>query len=198
MRYADIWPKYAKYWDDMVPNADRVAEFAAEAHVAVANKVIYQQISAATPNQVPWAMIAVLHRRESNANFNTYLGNGQLLTMRTTEVPLNRGPFTKKLPDLPAFVKGGIDAIQEEDWGNVLDWRLEKQLYYEMLFNGDGYELRGLPSPYIWGGTNIQRPGKFIEDHEFSATEMDSQPGCAPLLQAIAQLDPTVTFVRET
>ena len=198
MRYADIWPKYAGYWDKMIPNTDRVSEFTVEAGVAVQNKLLYEQISAGTPNQFPWALIATLHRRESDANFNTYLGNGQLLTMRTTLVPAGRGPFTSHLPDLGAFVKGGIDAIQEEGWGDILDWRLEKQLYYAMLYNGAGYDMRGIPSPYVWGGTNIQQPGKYVADGVFNPNVWDTQPGCAPLLAAIAKLDPTVTFVRET
>lgn len=192
MRYADIWPKYAKYWDTMVINPTRLREFTLEAQFAIAHKEIYQTITGATG--VPWQMIATIHRREGDANFNTYLGNGQSLARSTTEVPRHRGPFTG--PN--AFVNGGVDAIKQEGWGSISDWVLEKQLYYEMLFNGPGYEMRGLPSPYVWGGTNIQRPGKFIADHDFDGHEMDPQPGCAPLMSMISKLDPTVTYTRET
>lgn len=198
MRYADVWPKYAGYWNEMVINPSRVAEFTTEAEVAIKNKLTYQQISSATKSRVPWPMIAVIHRRESNASFNTYLGNGQSLTRRTTIVPKGRGPFTNHLPDMNAFVMGGIDAIQIEGWDDVFDWRLEKQLYYCMLFNGAGYEMRGIPSPYVWGGTNVQKPGKYVADGVFNATVMDTQPGCAPMLQMISKLDSSVIFTRET
>jgi lysozyme family protein len=191
MRYAEVWPRYAKYWDQMVIRPSSVGEFEHAAKVAILHKAIYQGISDATG--VPWAMIAVIHRRESDADFDTYLGNGQPLAHRTTEVPAGRGPFLG--PN--AFVVGAIDAVKQEGWGSVEDWRLEKQLYYCMLFNGTGYENRGVPSPYVWGGTNIQRPGKYIRDHVWSSTEMDPQPGCAPLLATIAKLDPSVQFVRE-
>ena len=191
MRYADIWPRYAKYWDEMKINPGRVQEFTNEAQFAINHKATYQELEAKTG--VPWAMLAVIHRRESNADFNTYLGNGQSLARRTTIVPIGRGPFTGPT----AFFDGGIDAIKAEGWGCITDWRVEKQLYYSLLFNGIGTEPNH-PSSYIWGGTNIQVPGKWVRDHVFDPSVMDPQPGCAPLLWTIAKLDPSVTFTRET
>jgi len=192
MRYSDIWPRYAKWWDDMSINAPRVAEFTTEAQYAIHNKVTYQIVE--QKRGLPWPMIACIHRREGDGNFATYLGNGQLLTEKTTEVPADRGPFTG--PN--AFIDGCLDAIDYEKWGAISDWRLEKQLYYMLLFNGVGSESWGHPSSYIWGGTSIQQPGKWIRDHVWSSTVMDPQPGCAPLLWMIAKLDPSVTFTRET
>ena len=191
MRYADIWPRYAKFWDAMKINPGRAQEFTAEAQFAVNHKATYQELEAKTG--VPWAMLAVIHRRESNSDFNTYLGNGQSLARVTTIVPKGRGPFTG--PN--AFIDGGIDAIKAEGWGSITDWRLEKQLYYSLLFNGTGTEPFH-PSSYIWGGTNIQVPGKWVKDHVFDPSVKDQQPGCAPLLFTIAKLDPTVTFTRES
>lgn len=218
MRYAELWPRYAEYWDKMVINSNRVGGFIAEARVAIANKSIYQRISAATPAKVPWEMLACNHRRESDSNFATYLGNGQSLAVQTTIVPRGRGPFCKQSDLEPYienqikhgkvdptaypgvveyFVAGGIDAVKVEGWGSISDWRVEKMLYYMLLFNGAGTEPLH-PSSYIWGGTNIQVPGRWIRDHVFDPSVWDTQPGCAPLLKTIAQLDPTVTFTRET
>jgi lysozyme family protein len=81
---------------------------------------------------------------------------------------------------------------------DVKDWRLEKCLYHCEIFNGAGYDMRGLPSPYIWGGTNQQRAGKYVSDGQWSGSAWDGQPGCAPILLQIAALDPTVKFTRET
>lgn len=192
MRYSDIWPRYAKYWDTMTINADRVQEFTNDAQYAINHKAIYQTLEQKTG--VPWAMLAVIHRREGDGNFGTYLGNGQSLARKTTEVPANRGPFTGD----DAFIDGGVDAIKVEGWGSIQDWRVEKQLYYMLLFNGVGSEAWGHPSSYVWGATNIQQPGKWIRDHVWSSTVMDVQPGAAPLLWMIAKLDSTVTFTRET
>ena len=189
MRYGLKWPEYAKQWDSMKINPKRMAEFEVLAKFALTQKSIYEAIQRAT--SVPWALIAVIHRRESDADFNTYLGNGDRLDRRTTHVPKGRGPFK-------TFMEGAVDALQLDGLASVQDWRLEKMLYYCEIFNGAGYHNKGLPSPYIWGGTNIQKFGKYVADGKWSSTSMDSQPGCAPLLWMIAKLDPTVEFVRET
>ena len=192
MKYGSKWPEYARQWDAMVINADRAVEFERIARFAVDNKARYQAIEAKTG--VSWPHIAVLHRRESDADFDTYLGNGEPLDRVTRLVPKGRGPFTG--PD--AFEKGAVDALHLDGLDDVPDWRLEKILYYCEIFNGAGYANRGLPSPYVWGGTNQQRPGKYVADGVFDPNAMDRQPGCAPILAMIARLDPSVKFVRET
>jgi len=185
-----MWPRYAAWWDKMVVNASRRSEFEALAKFAVDHKGVYQSIAALTG--VPWELIAVLHRRESDANFHTYLGNGQPLIHRTTIVPKGRGPFLGS----HAFIDGAVDALKLEGMVDVKDWRLEKQLFWAQAFNGFGYPE--IPSPYIWGGTSVQVPGKYIRDHVYDPSFWDLQPGCAPLLATIAQFDPTVKFTRET
>lgn len=189
MRYAEKWPEYKKQFDTMVITPYRVEEFRRYANFAVTNKGRYESVEAITG--VRWYHIAVIHRRESSADFGTYLGNGQSLRHVTTVVPKGRGPFN-------SFEAGCIDALKIDGLTSVSDWRLEKILYYCEVFNGGGYSRIGLPSPYVWGGTNVQRPGKFIADHQFNPHEWDTQPGCAPILQMIAALDPSITFQRET
>jgi len=176
----------------MTINHDRRHEFEVTAKFAIDHKDTYQSISVLTG--VPWELIAVLHRRESDADFNTYLGNGQSLAHKTTIVPRGRGPFR----GAHAFIDGAVDALQLDGLADVMDWRLEKELYWCEVFNGWGYAAHRLPSPYIWGGTNIQRPGKYIKDGVFDPHIMDPQPGCAPLLVTIAQLDHSIKFIRET
>jgi lysozyme family protein len=193
MRYRDKWPIYAKQWDTMIIKSNRVQEFKNDAEFAIAHKNIYQRIQA--KSNVEWYHIALLHRRESDADFNTYLGNGQSLAHRTTEVPAGRGPFT----GLDAFYNGALDALHLDKLDTVIPpWPIEKILFYCEEFNGEGYNNHGLPSPYIFGGTNIQLPGKFIRDHVLDLKQIDPQPGCAPMLWMIGQLDTTVKFIRET
>ena len=192
MRYAAKWPQYARWWDQMKINASRVHEFEELAHYALAHKSTYTSIEAKTG--VPWALISVLHRREGDGDFHTYLGNGQSLSRRTTIVPRGRGPFLG--PD--AFLDGAIDALKMDGLTSVQDWRLEKELYYTEIFNGGGYDARGLPSPYVWGGTSVQRAGKYVSDGNFAPRVWDTQPGTAPLFATLARLDPSITFVRET
>lgn len=195
-RYGERWPVYAGWWDKMKINSDRFAEFKAVADFAIKNKSIYQAIEKATG--VPWYMIAVIHRRE-NISFKSYLGNGQSLARRTTIVPKNRGPFKKaNVSWEEAFFNGAVDALTYEGYTKIKDWRLEKVLFFLEPFNGLGYFYHGIPSPYIFGGTNIQMRGKYVRDGVFDRRYWDTQPGCAPMLYMIAKGDPTVKFVRET
>lgn len=189
MRYRDKWPQYAKQWDAMSIKPDRLAEMKRYAQFAVDHRSQYLDVEKATG--VPWPLVAVLHRRESDADFSTYLGNGDPLNRKTTHVPKGRGPF-------PSFLAGAEDALHLDRLDQVKDWRLEKMLYYAELFNGAGYDMRGLPSPYLWGGTNQQKPGKFTSDGHFNRSAWDSQPGAAAILFEIAALDPSVEYVRET
>ena len=182
----------------MVIKPNRVHEFEEEARQLISHKGIYQEVEAATTAMagrigVKWYHVAVIHMREASADFHCYLGNGQSLARRTTEVPAGRGPFTGP----HAFLKGCIDALHVDGLDSVADWRLEKILFYCELFNGTGYNARGLPSPYLWGGTSVQRPGKYVADRKFNARVWDNQPGCAPLLATMAKFDPTIAFQRE-
>lgn len=189
MKYGSYWPTCAHRWDAMEIKPERQDEFTRLAQFAIEHKAQYVEIEEATG--VPWWLVAALHRRESDADFGTYLGNGQRLSRVTTIVPEGRGPF-------PDFKSGAIDALKLDGLTSVIDWRLEKVLWHAERFNGLGYAQRGMPSPYVWGGTNQQRAGKYVSDGKFSSTAWDEQPGCAPLIATIARLDPSVQFVRET
>jgi lysozyme family protein len=187
MRYGAVWPQYAKWWDEMAIKQNRLSEFTNDAQYAIRHKVTYLAVEEKTG--VPWAMVAIIHRREGDGDFDSYLGNGQSLYRTTTIVPAGRGPF-------PSFLAGCVDALKYDGLTTTIDWRLEKQLFWMTGFNGWGYYPR--PSPYIWGGTNVQVPGKYVRDRVYDPNVWDTQPGCAPLLKTIASLDSTVTFTRET
>lgn len=195
MLYGRKWHEYAEQWDRMTINSSRKSEFNQIAEYAFLHRQVYLVIEENTG--VPWAMIACIHKRESDAQdkfgnplFTSYLGNGQPLNRRTTIVPKGRGPF-------PTFEAGAIDALNYDHLSSVKDWRLEKVLYYLEIFNGAGYNNKGLPSPYIWGGTSIQKPGKYVADGKWSSTAIDKQPGCAGMLKAIIKLDPSSELKRE-
>lgn len=197
-RYGLKWPQYRDQWDRMTIKPSREAEFTRYAHKLLDSKPRYQLIETRTAvpgstarRGVPWYLIALLHLRESDADFRTYLGNGDPLNRPTTHVPEGRGPFA-------TFEDGAVDALRLDGLASVPDWRLEKVLYYAEAFNGTGYHNRGLPSPYIWGGSNIQRPGKYVADGKFSPTTWDTQPGVAPILKIMMQLDSTINPIRET
>lgn len=191
MRYGNKWPQYARDWDRMTIKPNRQKEFTIAAETIFAHKDIYKDIELFTT--VPWYLIAILHLRESDMDFKTYLGNGDPLSRQTVNVPAGRGPFTGE----HAFRDGAIDALKVDGLSSVKDWRLEKILYYCEIYNGAGYDMRGLPSPYVWGGTNIQKAGKYVSDGRFSSSAWDGQPGCAAILKTLMAVDPSIVLKRE-
>lgn len=144
---------------------------------------------------VPAAALMALAEREMSGNLHCYLGNGQRLTMRTTLVPKGRGPF----PDTPAgFIAGAMDALTLDGLIHVAamqgGWSRARFCYESELWNGFGYRARGIPSPYVYGGTTVQRPGKFIRDGVYSATVMDPQLGTLAIVEELVKLDPSLAF----
>jgi lysozyme family protein len=166
----------------------RVAEVMATAKRLTTTKLRYQ--AAEKNTGAPWYLIACLHERESGADFNTYLGNGDLLSRPTRNVPAGRGPFG-------SWEAGAADALKYDGLTLVQDWRLEKILYYAERFNGWGYANRSLPSPYVWGATSIQVRGKYVSDGQWSSAAWDMQIGVAAMLAAMTHLDASVRPVRE-
>ena len=186
--YRSKWPLYARQWDAM--HITRPAPVRAAAKRLLAAKARYVAIEKATG--VPWYMVAVLHMRESDQNWMRSLAQGDRWDRVSTHVPHGRGPF-------PSFEAGAFDALVTlKRLNRVIDWRIEKILYYCEQYNGWGYHWRGLASPYIWGGTSIQQRGKFVADGRFSSIAWDTQLGCAAMIRDLMVLDPRIKPVRET
>jgi lysozyme family protein len=178
----------AKRW----PNAKltREAEFMRPAKVAVANKGRYLSIArqAGMPD-IAWVFIAVSHYRESSQDFSKSLAQGDPWNQVSHNVPAGRGPF-KSFEDaaVDALVKCSPFAARLKDWsiGGMLT-NLER-------YNGIGYANKGIPSPYIWSGTDQYQSGKYVRDGVFDPNTVDQQLGCAGLILTMMQLDPSITF----
>jgi lysozyme family protein len=138
---------------------------------------------------VPWFFIAVVHQRESSQNFARSLAQGDPWDEVSVHVPVGRGPFHSwEEAAVDALVNCPPFAAANVDWstGGFLTM-LEK-------YNGLGYASRGLPSPYVWSGTDQYIKGKFVRDGVFDPNVVDQQPGCAALLMAMAKLDSSVNL----
>jgi lysozyme family protein len=187
----------ARRWAAMHVKADKIAEFDATAAklCASAAKVRYQKISSATG--VPWYAIAVIHEREAAGRFNAQLGQGDPLDQVSIHTPTGRGPFLNHSDDPPgedAFYRSALDALIDcspyaSKWK---DWSIGGLLTLLEEYNGLGYANMGVPSAYVWSGSDQYVAGKYVADHVYSATALDVQEGCAPMLARMAALDPTI------
>lgn len=176
---------YRAYWSRMAVLNSRRTEAERTARRLLLNLDRYRHISHIT--NVPAAAIMVAHERESGGNWSTFLGNGQPLNRKTTMVPRGLGPWA-------TWEAGAVEALQGYEHINSI----EEIANYLECFNGQGYWLyhNHMPSPYLWGGTNIQKPGKYREEPGrkswFDPTLMDPQMGGMAILKVLFDLEPSL------
>jgi lysozyme family protein len=168
----------------------REAEFTRPARVAVANKGRYLAIarSAGMPD-IAWVFIAVSHYRESSQDFSKSLAQGDVWNRVSVHVPADRGPFA-------SFEDAAVDALVKCSpfASRLKDWSIGGTLTNLERYNGSGYANKGLPSPYIWSGTDQYHSGKYVADGVFDPDKVDAQLGCAGLIMVMMELDPSIKF----
>lgn len=147
----------------------------------------YREVQAAT--NVPAIVVAAIHERESDADFSTYLGNGDPLNRPSVHVPRGRGPFK-------TWALGAIDALTLDRLNQITDWTWERALYEWELYNGFGPRSHGRRSGYVWSGTSIYDGGKYVRDGVWDANTWDTQLGCYPVAKALVLLDNTLDLPR--
>jgi lysozyme family protein len=158
---------------------------------------------------VPWWFIGIVAVREYGGppHWDKQLGQGDPLGQRSIHVPSGRGPFLPHdgdftpaagdvKPGNDAWTRGCLDALIDCRPNSALwpDWSPGGTLTQFELYNGMGYAMRGLPSAYVFSGSDQYRAGKFVRDGVFDPEAVDVQVGCAPLLKRMMALDPTIQF----
>lgn len=171
----------AKRWSEAKPTRN----FISIAKSLVAAKPRY--IAVQNRTGVPWFFIAVVHERESSQSWKDSLAQGDPWNKVSVNVPAGRGPFN-------SWEDAAVDALVHCSpfVARNSDWTVGGLLTEFEQYNGLGYAMRDLPSPYVWAGTNQYIKGKFRTDHDYDPEMVDKQPGCAALLLAIASLDKTI------
>lgn len=144
---------------------------------------------------VPPAEVAVLHERESDADFKTYLGNGEPLSRVTRLVPKGRGPWL----DPNAWEKGAADAIRYDGLDdNSAPWSMPYGLWKGEGFNGFGPRNHGRHSGYVWACTSVYDGGKYTETpagSRWNPEMWDQQIGIAALLIRIGEIAPQYAII---
>lgn len=139
----------------------------------------YEAVAAKT--DVPAKLIAALHWRESSGNFKTYLHQGDPLGKPAVHVP-------KNIPVFHKWEDAAIHALQmkngvRNDLGIEQDTKDPASLAtYAEFYNGLGYHNRGVPSPYVYSGTNQYSSGKYVADGKYNAKVKDKQVGVMALM----------------
>ena len=164
---------------DLIPLIDRIS------HRLCASKGTYQTVEAVTG--VPWAIVAVIHERESSQSWFGSLAQGDPWNKVSIHVPRGIGPFS-------SWAAAAIYALQNcrpfaAKW---TDWTIPGALCLLEQYNGEGYWNIGLPSPYLWSSTDQYRAGKYIADGHFDPNAIDHQTGCAALLKRMALIDQSI------
>jgi lysozyme family protein len=157
----------------------------AVSHRLIAAKQRYENVR--TESGVPWAVIAVIHQRESSQSWNASLAQGDPWNQVSIHYPWGRGPFT-------SWELAAEDALEncEPHASRWDDWSIGGALTLLERYNGLGYAIHGRPSPYLWSATDQYRSGKYIADGHYDANAIDHQTGCAALLQRMTLIDPTI------
>lgn len=187
----------ARRWAAMHIKANRIAEFDAVAKGRLIYKARYRAIEAhlvSLGKGAPWWVIAVIHVREANGNFNGQLGQGDPLGKVSTHVPAGRGPFF----GADAFERSCYDALIscEPHAAFWTDWTAGGVATILEMYNGEGYAMRGRPSPYVWSGSDQYVSGKYTHDGPdgYDPRAVDVQLGCMPLIARMQALDPSIKF----
>ena len=194
--YRSRWPTYARWWTAAKIRPEKEHEVLTVARHILPFKARYVALEKTTG--VPWFEIAALHNREAgtdkngNPRFDRQLAQGDPLNRRAVNEP-HSGPFK-------TFEDSAVWALEHDHMIGVKDWTIEKLLYFAEAYNGWGYYSGhpDVPSPYVVGGTTVQKPGKYVRDHVFDHSVMDSQLGVMAIILGLMQVDPSIKVARET
>jgi lysozyme family protein len=142
----------------------------------------------------PWWFTAICSEREYGGppHWDRQLAQGDPLSRVSWHDPAGRGPFTGE----DAWLRGCLNALIDcapyaaswHDWtpgGTATIWE---------EYNGLGYAARGVPSAYVWSGSDQYISGKFVADHVYRAGVVDVQEGCMPILSRMMLLDSSIAF----
>jgi lysozyme family protein len=135
-------------------------------------------------NGIPWMFVGVIHGMECGFNFAGHLHNGDSLQARTVRVPAGRPaagspPFTWR--------QSAMDALTLKGFHDVRDWSMPRMLYLLEKYNGFGYRMRRVPTPYLWSFSDLYEKGKFVQDGQFDPEAVSKQCGAGLMLKAVAE-----------
>lgn len=168
---------------ELSTDPQKLAELNTSVKKIMFNQARYRAVG--QPFGIPFWVVGCIHYREADFNFTEHLHNGDPLTARTVHVPSGRPvngnpPFT--------WEESARDALSLEGWDKKPMWDCANSLVRMEQYNGFGYKMRGLKSPYIWNYTDQYSKGLFTGDGVFAPNAVDKEAGCAALMKGLKQM----------
>ena len=196
----------AHRWVNMHVKADKLPAFHKSAMRLCdpVSKARYQGVTDRLIEQkmqpVPWWFIAIASEREYSGppHWDKQLGQGDPLNQRSHNVPANMGPYLAHEGDVTpghdAWTRCCVDVLINSapyaaKWPL---WTIGGVLTLWEEFNGLGYAAMGVPSAYVWSGSDVYISGKYVRDHVYNAKYIDVQEGTAPLLSMMMAIDSSI------
>lgn len=160
-------------------NPSSVTELKSVCNIIKINKAEYEYVTQVTG--VPYDVVAACHYRESSLDFRGVLHNGEFIIgtgKKTKLVPAGRGPFL-------TWKEAACDAMLIEKSKFPKVWDTAGKLDFCEKYNGLGYRKKGVPSPYVFAGTNKYVSGLYVADGKYSASKVDKRLGCAAIIKGL-------------
>lgn len=176
----ELAPEYLGMWASMKMREERDAECVRACQHLQQFRDRYDVI--AREFGMPWQVVAVLDQMESGGGCHAHLHNGDPLISRTRNVPAGR-PVNGKPPF--TWEESARDALQYDKVRSIEKWDVPRTLWFLEQYNGWGYRMRGVPSAYLWAGSNQYLKGRFVQDGVWNSESVSKQIGCAPLLRGL-------------
>jgi lysozyme family protein len=163
------------------------------ARVLLRSRDRYAAVSAAT--DVPIALLAALHWRESSADFRTNLAQGDPLDGPSIHVPAGRPKLKPGMRFPVTWEYAAIDAIEFDRLNEAsAPWSLPYACWKGEAWNGFGPRGHGIHTGYLWAGTNHYVRGKYVADGRWNPDHVDRQIGIVPVMLRLAELDPRLVL----
>ena len=177
--------EYTKLWATMDIHPASLPEATKIADKIKANEERYQEISNALGGLIPYYFIGIIHNMECGLDFGQHLHNGDSLKSRTVQEPKGRPIEPPKSSSGYSFLESAIDALKMKGYDKKESWSLEEVLYRLEKYNGWGYDLKGVTSPYLWAGSNQYTKGKYVSDGVFDPNAVSKQIGAAVIIKLL-------------
>jgi len=181
--YGRLQAEYEAYYAACTLRAEHAGNVAYYVKRLTQGRTVYAQVGDDL-NGIPWMFIGVIHGMECGFNFAGHLHSGDPLQARTVHVPAGRPmagspPFTWR--------QSAVDALTLKRFHEVGDWSIPHMLYLLEKYNGFGYRMRRVPTPYLWSFSNLYEKGKFVQDGRYDPEAVSKQCGAALMLKAAAE-----------